>query len=147
MKANRLNLRFVSGALFAVAGLFVIQGYQQPAQAGGVVLADAGHAMPARSSVKDSPAIAAYRAADARMHHAMMVQYSGDPDVDFMRGMIPHHQGAVDMAKVVLEYGKDPQVRKLAQGIVASQSGEIGMMNKWLSQHQPAAAAASQGSR
>lgn len=66
------------------------------------------------------------------MHKAMMVQYVGDPDTDFVRGMVPHHQGAVDMANVVLAYGKDAEIRKLAQWIVQIQKTEIAMMKRWL---------------
>ena len=49
------------------------------------------------------------------MHADMSIDYTGDPDKDFIRGMIPHHQGAIDMAKVVLKYGKDPKVKELAK--------------------------------
>lgn len=53
---------------------------------------------------------------------------NGDPDHDFASMMIPHHQGAVDMAKTVLLYGKNPVLRRLAQEIIVSQSAEIAVM-------------------
>ena len=67
-----------------------------------------------------------------RMHGAMMTGYSNDPDRDFARMMIPHHQGAIDMARVVLDHGSDPEVSKLAQAIIDAQEKEIALMKKWL---------------
>ena len=83
----------------------------------------------------DSPSTAAYKQAMDRMHKDMMVDYTGDADVDFMRGMIPHHQGAIDMAKIVLEHGTDPEVRKLAEEVIKAQQAEIAMMQGWLKAH------------
>src|SRR5690242_19207254 len=51
----------------------------------------------------------AYRSAMSKMGQSMAVTYSGNADKDFVAGMIPHHDGAVEMAKVELQYGKDPQ--------------------------------------
>jgi len=58
-----------------------------------------------------------------------------DPDVAFAQGMLPHHQGAVDMAKVELKYGKDPEMRKLAETIIAAQNSEIEQLKAWLAKH------------
>jgi uncharacterized protein (DUF305 family) len=85
--------------------------------------------------VEDSPSTQGYEAAMGKMHQGMMMGYSGDADIDFVRGMIPHHQGAIDMAKVELKYGKDLELRKLAEGIVAAQESEIEMMQTWLKAH------------
>jgi uncharacterized protein (DUF305 family) len=71
-------------------------------------------------------------AANAAMHQAMAVEMTGDVDVDFMRTMIPHHEGAVEMAKIVIENGKDPEVRKLAEEIIKAQETEITFMKAWL---------------
>jgi len=69
------------------------------------------------------------------MHRAMgSVATSGNSDVDFVRLMLPHHQAAVDMARTQLLYGKDPQMRRLAQEIITDQQSEIDLMRLWLKQ-------------
>ena len=70
-----------------------------------------------------------------KMHMAMgAVKRSGDSDVDFVRLMLPHHQAAIDMAKTELLYGKDAQMRRLAQEIITDQQLEIELMQRWLKQ-------------
>src|SRR5262249_51797564 len=67
-----------------------------------------------------------------RMHAAMSsAQHTGDADLDFVNLMLPHHRGAVDMAKTEILYGKDPQMRRLAQEIVTDQESEIQLMRLW----------------
>lgn len=71
-----------------------------------------------------------------RMHAAMMsVTATGNSDADFVKLMIPHHQAAIEMAKTQLLYGKDPQMRRLAQEIITDQQSEVDLMNLWLKQN------------
>jgi uncharacterized protein (DUF305 family) len=86
----------------------------------------------AKASAKDTAATKAYRAANDKMHKDMNIRFTNDPDVDFIRGMIPHHQGAIDMAKVVMQYGKNEQTRKWATDIIREQEREIKEMQAWL---------------
>jgi uncharacterized protein (DUF305 family) len=60
---------------------------------------------------------------------------SGNADHDFIANMIPHHQGAIDMATVELQYGRDDETRRLAERIIATQQQEIAEMNTWLAKH------------
>ncbi|RWP42819.1 DUF305 domain-containing protein [Mesorhizobium sp.] len=88
-------------------------------------------AMAAQSASTDG-----YKAAMDKMHTDMMaLEHSGNADVDFARGMIPHHQAAIDMAKIELANGKDPEMRKLAEAVIAAQEAEIKQMQDWLDAH------------
>lgn len=95
----------------------------------------AGHG-PSRS---DSPAVAEYKAAHDRMMRAMDLPYTGDPDVDFRTHMIPHHAGAMDMARVAMRYAKDPWTRQLAESVIYEQQREIAEMQGWLARRGVAA--------
>jgi uncharacterized protein (DUF305 family) len=102
----------------------------------GTAAAQHGHAP---GQVGDDPAVTGYVAASERMHQGMAITFSGDPDVDFASAMIPHHRGAIDMARVVLEHGEDPEIRALAEGIIAAQESEIAVLRDWLEERGHAA--------
>ena len=78
----------------------------------------------------------------ARMHGAMNVPFTGDADRDFARMMIPHHQGAIDMALVELRYGKYKRLKRLAQEIIVEQQQEITVMHLALGDALPPGTAA-----
>lgn len=83
----------------------------------------------------EAPSTSAYKQAMQTMNADMNVEYTGNPDRDFVAVMIPHHQGAMDMARVELHYGNDPELRRLARQIVASQQKEIALMRRWQAKH------------
>lgn len=71
-----------------------------------------------------------------KMQQGMMgVPLSGNADRDFVAMMIPHHQGAIDMARTELQYGKDPTLRRMARGIITAQQKEIREMQQWQAKH------------
>ena len=94
-----------------------------------------------KSSLAEQPANPSetgYKRAMDVMHESMSkMKYSGNADVDFVRGMIHHHQAAIDMAKIELVHGKDPEIRKLAEDIISAQEKEIDLMEAWLKANAP----------
>ncbi|HXS53013.1 MAG TPA: DUF305 domain-containing protein [Usitatibacter sp.] len=72
-----------------------------------------------------------------RMDRDMSIRHSGDADRDFAAMMIPHHQGAIDMAKAELQFGRDPVLLRLAQGIIVEQQQEIEVMRRDLERSSP----------
>ena len=84
------------------------------------------------ASPEYAEAVEALREANDRMHHAMALRPSGDADRDFAASMLAHHKGAVEMAQVQLRYGRDADLRRLAEKIIDAQEQEMAMMRNWL---------------
>jgi len=79
-----------------------------------------------------APWAAPYDAANAVMHQGMAITYSENPDLDFARAMLAHHEGAVAMAQIQLQFGTDPEMRALAQAIIDAQGPEIEQMRAFI---------------
>ena len=76
------------------------------------------------------PATEAYRAANLAMHEAMNIELTAD--MDFARGMIGHHQGAIDMARIVLEHGNEPALLHLTEKVIDAQEAKIAFLRDWI---------------
>jgi len=95
-----------------------------------------GHGTPAPAA-QEAASTRDFRAANDRMHMDMAIAFTGNADRDFAAGMIPHHQGAIDMATVVLRYGTDPEMRALAQSVIQAQTAEIAQLRAFLARTAP----------
>jgi uncharacterized protein (DUF305 family) len=101
-----------------------------------LVLASALVAIPALAVAQAPAVMSAFMDAHHKMMAAMdAVHPTGDADKDFVMMMIPHHQGAIDMAKLEVQYGKDATLKAMAQMIIDSQQKEIDEMKKWQAAH------------
>jgi len=97
---------------------------------------------PASGSTDEAPFLAENAAAMSKMMAGMDIKPTGDVDADFAAMMIPHHQGAIEMALAVLRYGKNEQLRRIAQEIIVTQQQEIAAMRLALGQPLPPSAPA-----
>jgi uncharacterized protein (DUF305 family) len=121
------TLCLFSGLTFGVAAM-PVHAQQAPAMHG-MQMSDSQQGAAGEST-------RAFKAADDKMMRDMSApEYTGDADKDFVAHMIPHHQGAIEMAQVELKYGKDPQLKHLAQNIIKAQHDEIAFMRRWQAKH------------
>ncbi|ARQ02989.1 DUF305 domain-containing protein [Pseudorhodoplanes sinuspersici] len=100
------------------------------------------HHADANAFPQEAPFLAENTAAMNKMMTDMDVKPTGDVDADFVAMMIPHHQGAIDMALAVLRYGKNEQIRRIAQEIIVEQQQEIAAMRLAMGQPLPPSAPA-----
>lgn len=132
---------FISALALGLALTAPVSAQEAPQENGG---AHAGHDMSAMTAPAETPkppaeaAFAEYEGAMAKMMDSMHAEISlGDADADFAAQMIPHHQAAVDMAETLLKYGKDPELRAMAEEIIQAQKSEIAQLEAWLKAWSP----------
>src|SRR4030095_5034729 len=129
-----MNYRLISVAALITVAALALQAQKHPAQSA----AEGWPPAPTAAFIASTEKTVDQLMGDAMnvMHRGMhSAGHTGEPDRDFVTMMIPHHQGAIDMAKALLLYGKDPQMRRLAQEIITDQESEIQLMRLWLKQH------------
>jgi uncharacterized protein (DUF305 family) len=119
------------GCIVAVSSAVLAQSHDQ--HRGG---SDQGSTQRTAPNPNDAASTKEFNEAHKKMMQDMHQTFTGVTDVDFVRGMIPHHQGAIDMAKVQLKHGKDPEIRRMAEKIIADQEREIAEMQAWLRKNQ-----------
>jgi hypothetical protein len=91
--------------------------------------------------IEESPFLRENAAAMTKMTDHMAVKPTGDVDADFVAMMVPHHQGAIEMAQAVFRYGRNPQIKRLAQEIIVTQQREIAVMRLAVGEPMPPSAA------
>lgn len=96
-----------------------------------------GHSQ--RPATNEPASTREFRQANDRMHRDMNIRWSGNADRDFAAAMIPHHQGAIEMARIQLRHGADPEMRRLAEEIIRAQESEIAELRAFLARSAPPA--------
>ena len=133
MSKTRTKAAWIAVAAGILAALLVGEPTHGPAWAAERLAAARGHAEPSEEALF----LDSNRSAMTTMMSGMAITPTGDVDRDFVHMMIPHHQGAIDMAMAVLRYGHDPVVRRLAQEIVVTQLEEITAMRRAVGEPLP----------
>ena len=134
--------RFASiGAVVLAIGLATASAFLASAHDGSQLMPELCVA-PAADGGAEAPFLAENDAAMKKMMSDMTVAPTGDVDADFVAMMVPHHQGAIDMAVAVLRHGRNPQIRRLAQEIIVTQQQEIAAMRLAIGQPLPPPTAA-----
>lgn len=128
------------GAGAAIFGLRLLFAFALPS----VLFAHEDHpaAQPSAATAEESAFLAENDAAMTKMMDGMAAKPTGDIDRDFVAMMAPHHQGAIDMAMIELRYGKNEQLRRIAQEIIVDQLQEIAAMKLAIGEQAPVPAAA-----